>query len=115
MKEPDHITVSTIDRGKKRKNRKGGTSFSNSKQRRRREFKKKEETWIEGRGTPTNLQNMCGESNRRSLNGHLNLHPFKEEREDNDSHATSMIESEYRNTVVRAGFLRRQKIIRLLQ
>ena len=51
MKELEDNLDSTIDAGKKRKKRKGGLSFSNSKQRRGRELKKKEETYIEGRGT----------------------------------------------------------------
>jgi hypothetical protein len=35
MKEPEHITDSTIDPRKKQKKRKGGTSVNNSKQRKR--------------------------------------------------------------------------------
>ena len=73
MKEPEHNTVSTIDPRKKWKERKGGLSFSNSKQRRRRELKKKEESYIEGRGTPSDVQSTGGESKKGSLKRQLNL------------------------------------------
>ena len=103
MKEPDHNTISTIDPGKKRKKRKGGTSFSNSKQRKRREFKKKEETCIEGRGNPSNLQNTCAMDKRGSLNWHLSLQPIEEEREDSGSQAPSMAKSEHPNNFNQSG------------
>jgi hypothetical protein len=66
MKEPEHNTNSTIDPEKKQKKQKGGLSFSNSKQRRRRELKKKDESYIERRCTPSDVQNTSGESKRRS-------------------------------------------------
>jgi hypothetical protein len=103
MKEPEHNTDSTIDPGRKRKKRKGGTSFSNSKQRRRRELKKKEESYIEGRGTPTDLQNIGGESKRGSSKRQLNLEAIEEDREDSDSAAPSMAESEHLNCSNQSG------------
>jgi hypothetical protein len=103
MKELKQNIDSTIDLGKKRKKQKGGLSFSISKQRRRRELKKKEESYIERRGTPSNLQNICGESKRGSLNWDLNLQRIEEEREDSDSPATSMAESEHNNSSNQSG------------
>jgi hypothetical protein len=70
MKEPKHITIFTIDPWKKRKKRKGGTSFSNSKQRRPGELGK-EESRIEGGGIPSDLQNTWGEGKRGYLNDSL--------------------------------------------
>jgi hypothetical protein len=98
MKEPEHITDSTMDPGKKWKKRKGGTSFSNSKQRRRRELKKKEETCIEGRGTPTDSQNTCAVDK-----GGLNLISIDEEAEDSGSQVISMEESEHPNSSNQSG------------
>jgi hypothetical protein len=89
MKEPEHNTDSIIDIGKKRKKRKGGLSFSNSKQRRRRELKKKEEAYIEGRG-----------SSKRQLN----LQPIEEDREDSETPAASMEESEQPNSSNQSGY-----------
>ena len=59
MKEPRHSIVHTINPATKRKRRKRGTSFSNSKQRKRIEFKKKDLTWIEGKGTMSDLSKTC--------------------------------------------------------
>ena len=98
MKEPEHNTDSTIDPRKKRKKRKGGLSFSNSEQRRRRELKKKEELYIEGRGTPSNVQSTGGEIKRGSSKRQLNLQPIEENGEDGESPAPSMEESEHPNT-----------------
>jgi hypothetical protein len=98
MKEPEHNTDSTIDIGKKRKKRKGGLSFSNSKQRRRRELKKKEEAYIEGRGTPSDVQSTGEESKRGSSKRQLNLQPIEEDREDSETPAASMEESEQPNS-----------------
>ena len=103
MKETEQNIDSTIDPGKKRKKRKGGLSFSNSKQRRRRELRKKEESYMEGRGTPSDLQNTCGESKRESVNRELNLQRIEEEREDSDSPAASMAESEHNNSSNQSG------------
>lgn len=44
----------------------GGTNFSISKQRGQRESKKKEESNIEGRGTPTNLKEMIADQGENS-------------------------------------------------
>ena len=60
MKELSHNAVPTIDVATKRRRRKGGTSFSTSKQKKRRELKKKNQTYIEGRGTPSDLSNPFG-------------------------------------------------------
>ena len=103
MKEPEHNTVSKNDPGKKQKRRKGGTSFNNSKQKRRRELKKKEESCIERRGTPSELQNTSGEGKRGFLNQQLNLKSIEEKREDSDSQAASMAESEYPNNSNQSG------------
>jgi hypothetical protein len=104
MKEPDHNTYSTIDPGKKRKKRKGGLSFSNSKQRKRRELKKKEESYIEGRGTPSDVQSTGEESKRGSSKRQLNLQPIEEDREDSESPAASMEESEQPNSSNQSGY-----------
>jgi hypothetical protein len=90
MKEPKHNTDSTIDIGKKRKKRKGGLSFSNSKQRRWRELKKKEESYIEGTRTPSDVQSIGEDSKRGSSKRQLNLQPIEEDREDSESPAASM-------------------------
>ena len=97
MKEPEHNTNYTIDPRKKRKKWKGGLNFSNSKQRRRRE-QKKEESYIEGRGTPSDVQSTRGESKRGSSKWQLNLQPIEEDREDSESPAASMEESEQPNS-----------------
>ena len=104
MKEPEHQTDSAIDPGKKRKKRKGGLSFSNSKQRRRREQKKKEESYIEGRGTPSDVQSTGGESQRGASRRQLNLQPIEEDREDSESLAASMEESEQPNSSNQSGY-----------
>ena len=65
--------------------------MSNSKQRRWRELKKKKESCIEGRGTPTDLQNTCGEGKTKSLIRHMNLQLIEEEREDSESHTTKSL------------------------
>lgn len=79
--------------------------MSNSKQRRWRELKKKKELCIEGRGTPTDLQNTCGEGKTKSLIRHMNLQLIEEEREDSESHATSIAESEHHNNSYQSGSL----------
>jgi hypothetical protein len=101
MKEPEHHTDSTIDIGKKQK---GGLSFSNSKQRRRRELKKKEESYIEGRGNPSDVQSTGEERKRGSSKLHLNLQPIEKDREDSESPAASMEESEQPNSSNQSGY-----------
>ena len=68
------------------------------KQRKRKELKKKEETCIEGRGTPSDWQNTCAVDKRG-----LNLQPIDEEGEDSGSHALSMAECKYRNNSNQSG------------
>ena len=79
-------------------------SFSNSKQRRRRELKKKEEAYIEGRGTPSDVQSTGEESKRGSSKRQLNLQPIEEDREDSESPAASMEESEQPNSSNQSGY-----------
>ena len=104
MKEPEHNANSTINPGKKRKKQKGGLSFNNSKQRRRRELKKKGESYIEGRGTPSDVQSTGGDSTRGSLKWQLNLQPIEENGEDSESPAPSMEESEHPNSSNQSGY-----------
>ena len=69
----------------------------------RKELKKKKKSCIEGRDTQSNLQNTCGKSKRGSSKRHLNLLLIEEEREDNNSPAPSMVESEHRNNSNQSG------------
>lgn len=103
MKEPSHNAVPTIDVATKRKRRKGGTSFSTSKQRKRRELKKKDQTSIEGRGTPSDLSKPCGIGEIGYTNPQLNLQAIEEEREGSGSQAPSMAESEPRSNSNQSG------------
>ena len=58
---------------------------------------------MEGRGTPSELQNTCGESKGGSQNRERNLRRIEEEREDIDSPAASMVESEHNNSSYESG------------
>ena len=88
----------------KRKKRTGGLSFNNLKQRRRGEQKKKDESYIEGRGTPSDVQNTGGESKRGFPKRQLNLQPIEEDREDRESPPASMEESEQPNSSNQSGY-----------
>jgi hypothetical protein len=66
--------------------------------------KKKEELYIEGRCTPTNLQNTGGQSKRGSSKPQLNLQPVEEDQEDSESSAPSMAESEHPNSSNKSGY-----------
>jgi hypothetical protein len=103
MKKPEHIIDSTIDLDKKRNKQKGGTSFNNLKHRKWRKLKKKEESYIEGRGIPSDLQNTCEESKKGSLQRHLNLQPIENKRKDSDSPPPSMANSEHHNNSNQSG------------
>ena len=119
MKELEHKTDSTIDPGKMRKKRKGGLNFSNSKQRKRRELKKKEESYIEGRGTPSDVQNTGGEIKRGSSKWQLNLQLIEEDGEESESPAPSMEKNEHPNSSNQSGYYEETRddsilIVRLL-
>jgi hypothetical protein len=68
-----------------------------------KKLKKKEESYIERRDTPSDLQNTCEESKRGSSKRQLNLQPIEEEQEDSDSPAPSMAESEHHNSSNQSG------------
>jgi hypothetical protein len=63
-----------------------------------------EESYIEGRGTPSNVQNTGGESKRGSSKRQLNLQPIEEDWEDSESPAASMEESEQPNSSNQNGY-----------
>ena len=67
MKEPGNSQVSTVDPGRRRKKRKGGTSFSNSKHRRLRELRKKDQTCSQGSEPPTDLRKTGGKDETCTL------------------------------------------------
>jgi hypothetical protein len=97
MKEPGNNVVSIADPGRKRKKRKGGTSFSNSKQRRRRELRKREQTGTQGSEPQTDLSKTGGEDETRTSSMNEELQRIEEEREHSGSHDPSMGESEHRS------------------
>jgi hypothetical protein len=103
MKEPGNSVVSTADLGRKRKKRKGGTSFSNSKQRRQRELKKKEQTGTQGSEQPTHLTKTGGEDEKGTSSRNEELQRIEEEREHSGSREPSMGESEHRSNSDTSG------------
>jgi hypothetical protein len=115
MKEPEHNIDCIIDTRKKQKKQKIGMSFSTLKQRRRRKLKKKEKLYIEGIGTPSDLQNTCRKNNKGSLNWQLNLKPIEEDREDSETPAPSMAESEQHNSSNQSGSREETKDISILR
>ena len=72
---------------------KGGTSFNNSKPRRQREFRKKDQTCIEGRGTPTDLSKTCEEVETGASNSNEELQPIDDGRQHNGSREPSIAKS----------------------
>ena len=96
MKEPGNSQVSTADPGRKRKKRKGGTSFSNSKQGRRRELRKKEQSSTQGSEPTTDLSKTGGEAETET--SRQELQRIEEEREHSGSREPSMGESEHRSS-----------------
>ncbi len=95
MKELGNSQVSTADPGRKRKKRKGGTSFSNSKQRRRRELRKNEQSCTQGSEPPTNLSKTGGEAETWTCSMNEKLERIEEEREQSGSGEPLMGESEH--------------------
>jgi hypothetical protein len=103
MKEPGNSVVSTADPGRKRKKRKGGTSFSNSKQRRRRELRKREQTGTQGSEPPTDLSKTGREDETGTSSRNEELQQIEEEREHSGSREPSMGESEHRSNSDTSG------------
>ena len=109
MKETGNSIVSTADPGRKRKKRKGGTSFSTSKQRRRRELRKKEQTCIEGRGTPTDLSRKGGEVETLATSRNVELLPIEEDEENCGSREHTMAASDHRSNSNNSGSAEERK------
>ena len=103
MKEPGNSVVSTADPGRKRKKRKGGTSFSNSKQRRRRELRKREQTGTQGSEPQTDLSKTGGEDETGTTSRNEHLQRIEEEQEQSGSREPSMGESEQRSNSDTSG------------